>query len=207
MRAAKLPDRKLTVEEFLEWVETDPDARFEFDDGTMREKSDVRFELHDGVVVAMAPERAQHVRTKLRAAMTLQAALAGQPSACGSFVDGIAVRIDDRTTFEPDAFVRCGDPLDGDVREISDPMIVVEVLSPSTKSRDLGEKVEGYFLLPLLHHYLIVDPERRRIIHHRRQADSDALLTRIVSEGLIRLDPPGIEVAIVDMLPPLPSDE
>ena len=207
MRAAKLPDRKLTVEEFLEWVETDPDARFEFDDGTMREKSDVRFELHDGVVVAMAPERAQHVRTKLRAAMTLQAALAGQPSACESFVDGIAVRIDDRTTFEPDAFVRCGDPLDGDVREISDPMIVVEVLSPSTKSRDLGEKVEGYFLLPLLHHYLIVDPERRRIIHHRRQADSDALLTRIVSEGLIRLDPPGIEVAIVDMLPPLPSDE
>lgn len=207
MRAAKLPDRKLTVEEFLEWVETDPDARFEFDDGTMREKSDVRFELHDGVVVAMAPERAQHVRTKLRAAMTLQAALAGQPSAYESFVDGIAVRIDDRTTFEPDAFVRCGDPLDGDVREISDPMIVVEVLSPSTKSRDLGEKVEGYFLLPLLHHYLIVDPERRRIIHHRRQADSDALLTRIVSEGLIRLDPPGIEVAIVDMLPPLPSDE
>ena len=207
MRAAKLPDRKLTVEEFLEWVETDPDARFEFDDGTMREKSDVRFELHDGVVVAMAPERAQHVRTKLRAAMTLQAALAGQPSECESFVDGIAVRIDDRTTFEPDAFVRCGDPLDGDVREISDPMLVVEVLSPSTKSRDLGEKVEGYFLLQSLHHYLIVDPEPRRIIHHRRQADSDALLTRIVSEGLIRLDPPGIEVAIVDMLPPLPSDE
>ena len=207
MRAANLPDRKITVEEFLEWVEIDLDARFEFDDGTLREKSDVRFELHDGIVVAMAPERAQHARTKLRAAMALQSAFARQPSSCEAFVEGVAVRIDGRTTFQPDAFVRCGDSLGGDVKEISDPLIVVEVLSPSTKSRDLGEKVEGYFMLPSLHHYLIVDPDRRRIVHHQRQMESDALLTRVLAEGLIRLDPPGIEVSVDDILPaPEPAE-
>jgi hypothetical protein len=56
-------------------------------------------------------------------------------------------------------------------------------------------KLADYFTLPSLHHYLIVDPERVRAVHFRR-GTGEALETRIVREGTIRLDPPGFEVAL-----------
>ena len=77
-------------------------------------------------------------------------------------------------------------------------MIVVEVLSPSTRHIDLSAKLVDYFRLSSVAHYLIVDPERPRIIHHAR-ATGDTILTRIVSEGMIRLDPPGIELTMADI--------
>ncbi len=47
-------------------------------------------------------------------------------------------------------------------------------------------------------HYLIVDPDQPLIIHHAR-GDSDAILTRIVREGTITLDPPGLGIALGDI--------
>ncbi len=44
------------------------------------------------------------------------------------------------------------------VLEVPNPLIVVEVLSPSTQSFDLGGKLQGYFALPSLRHYIILDP-------------------------------------------------
>jgi hypothetical protein len=47
---------------------------------------------------------------------------------------------------------------------------------------------------------LILDPERRVVIHHKRA--SDAIETRALSEGAVKLDPPGFEVAVEAMFPP-----
>ena len=116
---------------------------------------------------------------------------------CFAYVDGLAVRIDATTTFEPDALVVCGEKVPKDAIATSSPVIVVEVLSPSTGYNDLGLKVEGYFRVPSIQHYLIVDPEVRRIVHHRRGA-GDALETRIIATGPVRLDPPGMEIAAED---------
>ncbi len=73
-------------------------------------------------------------------------------------------------------------------------MIVVEVLSPSSGYRDNAHKLANYFRVPSIQHYLIVDPNVRRIVHHKRGA-GDALETRICAEGAIKLDPPGMEIA------------
>jgi Uma2 family endonuclease len=73
--------------------------------------------------------------------------------------DGATVRISKATAFEPDVMVRCGPRLPRGTPEISDPVIVVEVLSPSSAARDYGEKVEGYFSVPSIQHYLILSPE------------------------------------------------
>jgi len=54
---------------------------------------------------------------------------------------------------------------------VSNPVILVEVASPSTRDFDDTVKLTGYFSLPSVHHYLIVDPEGPPVIHHRRQAD------------------------------------
>jgi len=59
----------------------------------------------------------------------------------------------------------------------------------------------GYFSLPSLAHYLILDPERRVAIHHKR-GQGDIIETRILSEGVVRLDPPGNEAPVAEMFAP-----
>ena len=84
--------------------------------------------------------------------------------------------------------------------EIDDPIIVVEVLSPSTAAIDHGRKLSGYFSLASVEHYLILDPERRVAIHHKR-GQGDAIETRVLTGGAARLDPPGFEVAVEALFP------
>ncbi len=71
---------------------------------------------------------------------------------------------------------------------------MVEVLSPSTAADDHGLKLDGYFSIKSVEHYLIVDPDRRVMIHHRRT--TDAIETRILREGALRLEPPGLEAEV-----------
>ena len=59
-------------------------------------------------------------------------------------------------------------------------------------------KLAGYFRLPSVAHYLIVDPTQPNVIHHSR-GTGDTIVTRIVTEGVIRLDPPGLELALNDV--------
>ena len=80
---------------------------------------------------------------------------------------------------------------------VPDPMIVVEVLSPSTERLDKAGKLADYFSIPSIAHYLIVDLKRRHVIHHSR-GEGGIILTRIVREGDIVLDPPGIAIAMAD---------
>lgn len=112
--------------------------------------------------------------------------------------DGATVRIDDTTAYEPDALVYCGRELPSTALEVPEPVIVAEVLSPSTHRLDVSLKLAGYFRLPSVAHYLILDPTQAMIVHHARGADS-TILTRIVTAGLIALDPPGLELILDDI--------
>ena len=177
--------KQMTVDEFLLWAEG----------------KEGRWELHDGVPVMMAPEQLRHTRIKSRAVTALQQALNDAGLTCEAVADGLSIKVDARTTFEPDASVLCGPPRSGDTIAVSDPIIVVEVLSPSTASIDHGRKLSGYFSLPSVQHYLILDPERRVVIHHKR-GQGDTIETRVVTDGVAKLDPPGFEVAVEAMFPP-----
>jgi hypothetical protein len=59
--------------------------------------------------------------------------------------------------------------------------------------------LKGYFSLPSVRHYLIVDPDGPALIHHERQTNG-TILTRIVKDGKLRLDPPGFEIAVPQLL-------
>jgi len=74
---------------------------------------------------------------------------------------------------------------------VPSPVIVVEVLSPRTSSRDVGAKLADYFRVPGICHYLIARTDRPMIIHHRR-GEGEEIVTRIVTSGALDLDPPGI---------------
>jgi Uma2 family endonuclease len=121
---------------------------------------------------------------------------AGLP--CHMLPAGAMVRVSDHAAHEPDALVYCGAELPDDAIEVPNPVIVVEVASPSTRKIDASLKLTGYFRLPSVHHYLIVDPDGPPVIHHRRQPDG-TILTSIVHDGTLTLAPPGIELSVVEM--------
>ena len=172
-----------TADEFIAWAMEQPSGRFELDNGR---------------VVAMAPERANHAIAKLNTVVALRDAIAARDLACRAFPDGMAVRVNDQTVYEPDALVRCGPPLPGDAVELRNPVIVVEVVSPSSRGIDRSAKLAGYFSLPSVRHYLIVDTDKRTVLHHRRD-DEGRIEVRILPDGPLSLDPPGLELAIPEI--------
>jgi Uma2 family endonuclease len=174
----------MTSDEFIAWAMEQPEG--------------CRYELVAGEVVGMAPERSTHALTKFHIARRLAEAVEAAGLPCDVYPDGMAVEVDAGSVYEPDVLVRCGPRLPDDAVKVGDPVVVVEVLSPSTRARDFGRKLIDYFRLPSVQHYLIVRAEERVIIHHARNAD-DTILTRIVRDGSIRLDPPGVVVA--DLFP------
>ena len=174
--AKVLPTGKMDVDTFLAWALT---------------QSGGRYELAGGYVVAMAPERAVHGRAKFEIAVVFREAIRAAGLPCETFVDSIGVRTDENTFYEPDVFVRCGERTDGQAMEVNDPLIIVGVISPSSKSIDTGRKFMDYFRVPSLRHYLVIDTELRRAVHHERD-EAGNVSTRIVAEGAVQLDPPGI---------------
>ena len=179
-----VPQRRMNVDEFLAWAEAQPG----------------RYELFRGSVYAMTPERAVHAEVKLAVQTALADAIRGRQIPCRVLPDGMTVRIDKSTAHEPDALVYCGPRLAPSAIEVPNPVIVVEVLSPSTRHIDAQIKLAGYFRLSSVMHYLVIDPDKPLVLHHARNADG-TILTRIVSDGMIGLDPPGIEIAIGDIYP------
>jgi Uma2 family endonuclease len=59
-------------------------------------------------------------------------------------------------------------------------------------------KLAGYFSLPSVTHYLILDPNSRTAIRHKR-GQGEVIETRIVTEGVLRLDPPGLELPLAEL--------
>jgi len=176
------PDDRMTREAYRAWASRQPSHRFE------------RIE---GVVVAMAPERMGHIRRKRSACEALRAAVRKAELPCEVFADGATIEVGD-SDYEPDAVLRCGaDRLPDDAIAVPDPLVIVEVLSPSTSGDDRGLKLRDYFRVPSLRHYLIVWPDIHRIVHHARRPDGDVTTER-VTDGDIVLDPPGITVALED---------
>ena len=173
----------MTVDEYLEWAEGRPG----------------RYELYAGEVYSMAPERAIHARMKFAVQAALSAAIRRAELPCEMLPDGMTVRIDRHTAHEPDALVYCGPKLPKAAVEVPNPIIVVEVLSPSTRHIDASAKLMGYSSVPSIQHYLIFDPEGRPTIHHARN-EGDVFVTRIVRGGVLPLDPPGVEIDIEGLL-------
>lgn len=158
-----------------------------------------RFELIDGMVVQMNAERSDHAQIKLNIAMALKQSLKSSGIAGTVYGDGMAVRISERIVHEPDAMVRLGTRLPGHAVFVTDPVIVVEVLSPSTGPIDTGHKLTNYFLLDTVQHYLIVDTTKQLVLHYIRGADRLPNMRSPVSAGEVVLDPPGLSISIAEI--------
>jgi Uma2 family endonuclease len=177
-----LPQIRMTVDEFLAWADSQPG----------------RYELANGVVHAMSPEGAGHAKVKFAVQAALLAGIRARRLPCHMLPDGMTVRVEETTAYEPDALVYCGPELPPRAVEVPNPVILVEVLSPSTRRIDATAKLADYFRLPSVAHYLIIHPDERLIVHHARGTD-DTILTHVVQAGRIVLEPPGLELVVEDI--------
>jgi Uma2 family endonuclease len=184
----ELPKHKMTADEFLAWAE-----------GLLPEAG--KFELWDGEVVVrhgpgLEEERSEHWEGKGAMYRALHDAIKRAGLPCFAAVDGPMVRLSANKMARPDVLVYCGPRVPRGAQEVPNPIILVEVLSPGTKRRDHGVKLQGYFTLPSLSHYIIIDPDRRLLVHHRRGAAAPELVT----DPRLQLDPPGLDVDLTEVL-------
>lgn len=170
--------KPMTVDRYLAWLDEQPRGRFE---------------LVDGQVIPMNAQRIEHIKVKMLVGIALMDALEG--TGFHALGDGMAVRINETSAYEPDALVYGGEELKDGTVILGDPILVVEILSPGTKTVDTTKKLEGYFKLASVRHYLIVDPREKTVVHHARD-DAGRIATELVSDGDLALAALGVTLPV-----------
>jgi Uma2 family endonuclease len=132
--------------------------------------SGLKHEYDDGEIVAMAGGSRRHNALASRVSAALETA---RGPGCVAFQSDQKVRVlaTGRATY-PDASMVCG-PIEGDPADptgatITNPTLLVEVLSASTEQDDRGSKWQHYQLIPSLREYVLVSQDGPRIEHYRR---------------------------------------
>jgi Uma2 family endonuclease len=141
----------MTVEEYFQLEENDPNTRYEY---------------IDGQVYAMAGGSANHDTIKSNMQRILWHLLRG--SKCRVYSSDMKVFVSETRYFHPDVIVTC-DPRDrGTVQAIQSPRLVVEVLSPSTEMTDRTGKLTNYRAHPTIEEYVLADSKSVKIeIYHK----------------------------------------
>ncbi len=126
------------------------------------------FELVDGVIVMMSNPTETHEQIASNIGAPLK--LAMDARGCRTYLGGFRVQSADQNDgtdkTKPDVVVRCG-PRSARTF-ITDPLVIVEVLSPSTIDIDRGRKLEFYKSLPTVPHIALVYQDQMRVEHYRR---------------------------------------
>lgn len=163
--------------------------RYTYDEYLAYERdSGLKHEYEDGEILAMAGGSPRHNALASRISAALEAA---RKPGCVAFQSDQKVRIlaTGKAAY-PDASMVCGpiegDPADSAGNTITNPVLIVEVLSPSTEEEDRGNKWQHYQLIPSLEEYVLVSQSHARVEHYRR-ASSGAWEYRDFAEGAVQL--------------------
>ncbi|MGI4731444.1 MAG: Uma2 family endonuclease [Janthinobacterium lividum] len=123
--------------------------------------SHLKAELDDGVIRMMGGGSIAHARVQMNLYRTLASALRG--SGCRPYGSDAAVETHDRSVRYPDVTIDCarGGDLPGDL-VLREPRVIIEVLSPSTRTEDAGVKLVEYRALATVETIVLVDPDAER---------------------------------------------
>jgi Uma2 family endonuclease len=139
-----LPLARMTLAEFLAWEELQPD----------------RHEFYRGEVFAMVGGTARHNRVIMNLGSRIADHLDG--TGCQVFAESMKVQVAEGVLY-PDLVVTCGKAEAGDEQIVTDPRLVIEVLSPSTRGYDKRDKFALYRTAPSLREYALIDPLARQV--------------------------------------------
>jgi Uma2 family endonuclease len=175
----------MTVEEFYAFTDTRPDEE--------------KWELIDGEPVLNAAPSKLHQRIVKNVSFLLTA-LERRPGTTWEVLPGLGLRVSDTSRPEPDLLII---PLDGDSadpqhRDRNDVIVAIEVLSPSTASRDLRWKRTAYTSLPTLSHYIVIAQDGVDVVVFAREDGFTEWRVRSLSES-IELRSLGISLPLSDI--------
>lgn len=151
MGLAKLKT-KISVEDYLAGEEISP----------------VKYEYVYGEVYAMAGMSDNHNIIALNIASSLNNHLRDSP--CQPFMSDIKVRVSPHVYYYPDVLVSCEENPENSYFR-NEPILLVEVLSPSTQEIDRREKLLFYQQMPSVQEYLVGEQQKMLVEIHRRQPD------------------------------------
>jgi Uma2 family endonuclease len=174
--------RTMSLEEFLHW-----------DDGT-----DTRHELIGGFPVAMAPGLEDHGVLALRLGARIDAGLTKRRP-CRVGTEAGILHPDRTDTFlVADLAVTCA-PRTARRQYMEDPILLVEVLSPSTERHDRRIKVPAYQRIASVQEILLIDSESRYAELHRRQGEQWVIQLVIGDAGVISFASVSVEISMSEL--------
>ncbi len=179
-----LPESYLTPEEYL----------------TIERKAEYKSEYSDGEMYAMSGASREHNLISLNIASELRSQLRGSP--CETYTSDMRVRITPpRRYLYPDVVVVCGDAeFDDDaVDTLTNPLVIVEVLSPSTENYDRTTKRAWYRRIESLQEYVLVSQDSPHVERYVKRDEGWALTDTDGLEATIRLESIGCELALSEI--------
>lgn len=164
--ALTIPER-MNVAEFLRW----------------NPGGDTRYELIEGQPVMMNPPKLRHADVEDNLGGILRPLLR-RPC---RLLSNVGVLLDEETDtyLEADLALSC-EPRRPDQQHVLEPRMIVEVLSPSTRSVDFTHKLPRYWDLPSLQEILFVSSTERSVRHWWRDGQSWVMAT-VIGKGAVRL--------------------
>jgi Uma2 family endonuclease len=171
-----LPKSFLTPEQYLE----------------IERKAEVKSEYFNGEMFAMSGGSRWHDRIASQLNMLTQQHLRGKR--CEMFTANMRVLTPAGLYTYPDLSVACEEPLfaDSEVDTLTNPTLLVEILSPSTEAYDHGRKAELYRAIPSLRELLFIAQDRYHVELQRREPNAPWLLLEAAGLG------GSIELASID---------
>jgi Uma2 family endonuclease len=160
----------------------------EFDDFVAGLADDIEYELIDGELAMMVNPTQTHEQIASNIDAPLK--LAMDRRGCRTYQGGMRVQLDDnskaRDKYRPDILVRCG-PWQN-TTYVTDPIVIVEVLSPSTIDNDRGGKLRFYKSMTTARHIVLAYSDQMRVEHYVRAAEGWELNVLTAPEETLLLD-------------------
>lgn len=163
--------------------------RYSFDDYLLYERdSRLKHEFIDGQILAMAGGTPRHSALASRVGAALES---GRRAGCVAFQSDLRVRVlaTGRATY-PDVSLICGplerDPADPSGDTVTNPRVIVEVLSRTTEEDDRGDTWRDYQRVPSLQEYVLVSQSPRVEVY--RRVEGNRWEYRDATQGVLELD-------------------
>ncbi|MDP2903206.1 MAG: Uma2 family endonuclease [Methylovulum sp.] len=179
----------------------DPAAYLEWE-----ETQDEKHEYIAGEVFAMAGARREHVVVTLNLAAAFKQALRG--SRCQAYAMDLKLWVEQVDAFYyPDVMVSCSAQDHAAEQYLSQPVLIVEVLSDSTAAYDRGNKFAAYRTLESLKEYVIIDIPSRRVECYRRTPENEWLLHDYLADELCPFPSLGVSMPLSEIFENVVSPE
>jgi Uma2 family endonuclease len=188
--AVPQPKAPFSADDFLAW------------DATQTE----RHEFVNGEVFAMAGGEDRHASVSGNLFAALHSHL--KSSRCRVYMNDVKLQVAAANAFfYPDVFVTCSERDAASRLVKQEPLLVVEVLSPSTAAHDRGDKFASYRLCPTLAEYAVIDIDRRAVDLFRKNAEGLWVLHPLVGNATLTLASVDHALALGELFADLEGDD